>query len=453
MKSALVHAALLLVMLVYGYHTWTREKVETAAQFGDVVLWSQAETDLASITYQTEKKSVKLERRGTGADAYWWGIETKTEPKPKPLPPLPPPPGADDKGKPGAKGKAGAPIPQLGKGPGAGTPATPPGGHAGHGHPAPALLTEAMLAQAAPGTAKAPSAPGPNAAPAHGTAPSAPATAATPAAPPAPVADVPVPEETITTTREFPVSEETVTLAKNWSNARAQRSFGTLTDAQKKEYKLDNTTVSITIVSKAGTRSFIVGGTVYGGADKYVLDTESGNGYVLGGKMLSSLEGGEGALRLQDPRGFKDDDVEAVTIAATGKQKNVKRLTTQDEKGQSTKTWAVGDKPDQTAANFIDSISKLKPMNYDAKLAVSELTAIGTLTYTGKTGRLGTLSLYKRDVPADPASPPSTDTNKAPAAKIEYYLVTEKTRVPGLLLKSVAERAETDLATVLADAK
>ena len=82
MKGAIIHGVLLAVMLVYGYRTWTRDK-SSAPDIGSVVLWDKADNDLVSIEYKTENKIVKLEHR-TGADNYWWGIDTTIEKRGRP---------------------------------------------------------------------------------------------------------------------------------------------------------------------------------------------------------------------------------------------------------------------------------------------------------------------------------------------------------------------------------
>jgi len=81
MRGALIHGALLVVMLVYGYRTWTRDRT-VKPDLGKVVLWDKGEADLVSMELQTDKKITKVERRGQGADAYWWGTETTIEKKP-----------------------------------------------------------------------------------------------------------------------------------------------------------------------------------------------------------------------------------------------------------------------------------------------------------------------------------------------------------------------------------
>jgi len=78
MRGALIHGVLLVVMLIYGYRTWTRDKT-VQPNVGSVVLWDKAEADIQSIEYKSERKIVKLEHR---AD-YWWGTDTTIELRPK----------------------------------------------------------------------------------------------------------------------------------------------------------------------------------------------------------------------------------------------------------------------------------------------------------------------------------------------------------------------------------
>jgi hypothetical protein len=84
MKGVLIHGALLGVMLVYGYKTWTKDEAAKPTG-GEVVMWTRGEADVSKIEFQTDNRLVRLERRGAGADAYWWGTETKTVKKPKPI--------------------------------------------------------------------------------------------------------------------------------------------------------------------------------------------------------------------------------------------------------------------------------------------------------------------------------------------------------------------------------
>jgi len=76
-KSAFVHGLLLLVMLGYGYRTWTTAPAAPTVVAGKVVMWDAGVGELAKVEYSAGKKSITLERRVDGAERYWWGRERK----------------------------------------------------------------------------------------------------------------------------------------------------------------------------------------------------------------------------------------------------------------------------------------------------------------------------------------------------------------------------------------
>jgi hypothetical protein len=406
MRGALIHGVLLAVMLVYGYRTWTRDKT-VQPNVGNVVLWDKSETDLVSIEYRSPKKIVRVEKKPQG---YWWGIDTTIETKAKPPKP------ADAAGSGAGSGSAGSGAGSGSAGSGAGS------GSAGSG--------------------------------------------AGSAAPPEPPTIEE--EETGRKVREFPLGEGGEKIVKAFAAARALRDLGKPNDAAKKDYKLntkptnvvtmkdgkDVSTYTITVNFKDGSsRTFQLGGAVYGGSDKYALEQQSGKAYVLSRDMLSALEVGQTSLQLTDARGFDATKIGSVTLDANGKSKSFVRITTQGgaDGTQQVKTWAdpATKKADQTAANFIDNANNLRPVEYASNLKVSDMTPVMKLTYKDERGALlGTLSLYKYEKPGqlaegqelDPANPPKGDT--------EYYIMTEKTRVPALVRKDTAQRSENDIETV-----
>ena len=266
------------------------------------------------------------------------------------------------------------------------------------------------------------------------------------ATPPKPVEE----EEVKRTVHEFPLGDAGDKLIKNYLAARALRDLGVPTEAAKKDYKLVDAKTTLTIKFKDGERKFLVGGPVYGGSDRYVVDPQSGKAYVLSRDLISGLEVGEPSLHLTDPRGFDATKIDSVTIDAGGKSKTLMRVQTGVE-GQQVKTWGDAEtkKPNQTIANFIDNANNLRPVEYATKTKVESLTPVMTLTYKDERGAtLGTLSLYRGEKPGvvpegqtlDPANPPKGET--------EYYIMTPRTRVPAIVRKDTAERAEQDVPTV-----
>jgi Domain of unknown function (DUF4340) len=261
----------------------------------------------------------------------------------------------------------------------------------------------------------------------------------------------PVEEEEVgRKTHEFPLGDPGDTMVKNWSTAHALRDLGVPNADAKKDYKLDDAKTTITVTFTDGPKTLLIGGSVYGGGDRYAVDQASGKAYVLSKEMVSGLETGESSLHLTDPRGFDVAKINSVTIDAGTRSKTVVRAEVETD-GKKTKTWSDADTktPNQTAANFVDNANNLKPSEYAPNLKVADMTQVLKLTYKSDNGgALGTLVLYRYekagelppDAELDPANPPKGTT--------EYYIVTEKTRVPGLVKTDSAQRMENDIDTV-----
>jgi hypothetical protein len=394
MRGALIHGVLLAVMLIYGYRTWTRDKTVQPDR-GSVVLWDKSEPDLTAVEYKSEKKIVRLEQRSDATGPYWWGSETTIEKRPKPVEKKP-----EEKPAEPAAGSGSAGSGSAGSGSaGSGSAATPP--------------------------------------------------------PP------PVEMEEVKKTVEFPIGEGGTKLLEAYFKARALRDLGVPTDALKKDYKLDaaSPTSTLTVTFKDGTkREFVIGGSVYntagGSSDRYVMDKQSGKAYVLSKDLLGNLEIGQSSLNLTDPRGFDATQVGSVQIETPSrKPKMAARITTGAE-GQQVKTWGDPEtkKADQTLANFVDNTANLRPTEYKAQLKIESLQPVVKLIYKDERGsKLGTLALYKIEKPGQLPEGAELDPANPPPGELEYYIVTEKTRVPGLVRKDTAQRTEQDLPVVFGE--
>ncbi|MBE7452845.1 MAG: hypothetical protein HS111_29395 [Kofleriaceae bacterium] len=227
---------------------------------------------------------------------------------------------------------------------------------------------------------------------------------------------------------------------------RAIRSLGVVKDEAKKDYELVDTTKTIAVVFGDGAKTLVIGGRVHGGSDRYVLDVDTGKGFVLAGTLITPLEGGEGSLRPLDLRAFDPKAAMQVEIAAGGKTKTVHRIKVKQPAGdgadphaaarpeQEVETWGQGATADTAAANFIDKVEKLRPTSFEAKLDAGALTSVVTLTYRdGKGKALGTMQVLKQEKPgeAPPPPPPGAEPPPPPPPVVEYYLLTERTRGTG----------------------
>jgi hypothetical protein len=368
MKGVLVHGGLLVVMLAFGYQTWTRDK-SVHVSTGDVSVWDMSAADLESVTYDQTKpdpatptknteRTVHIEKKTDAAGAYWWGTETRTEQKAKPQ-------NAD-----------------------AGSNAPPPD------------------------------------------------TVAS------------------TTSSEFPIGDsfritgqtQPMTIdewVKDLSSMHAVRSLGTLSDDKKKEYELNDSDTTISVASKSGKHTFVLGAKVSGSSERYALDVDSGTAYIIAGAMVEPIETGESALKPSSIHGFDATSLDSVEIGSGGKMKKVARITTTDDKGTQTKTWAEAgtQKADQTLANFVDSLDRLIPDKFDTALKPGDMTPLLTAKYADASGKqIGALALYAIQQPGDLPADGSADPTSPPPPVTQYYIFTEATRVAAHVPKAAAER-------------
>jgi hypothetical protein len=261
----------------------------------------------------------------------------------------------------------------------------------------------------------------------------------------------PVEEEEVgRKTHEFPLGDPGDTMIKNWASARALRDLGVPNAEAKKDYKLEDSKTTLTITFNDGPKTLLIGGSVYGGGDRYAVDQATGKAYVLSKDLISGLETGETSLHLTDPRGFDTAKINAVTIDAGARSKTVVRTEVEAD-GKKTKTWADADTKtaNQTAANFVDNANNLKPSEYATTLKASDMTQVLKLTYKSDNGgTLGTMTLYRYEKPGELPPDAELDPANPPKGTTEYYIVTEKTRVPGLVRTDSAQRMEGDIDTV-----
>jgi hypothetical protein len=276
------------------------------------------------------------------------------------------------------------------------------------------------------------------------------------AAPPPPPAEPEFTEETVTT--EFPVGPEGEKLVKQYARMRAIKGIGVPSEQVKKDYGLAESQTSVGVVFGDGAKTLVVGGKVFGGSDRYLQDLDTGKVFVVLGTMVSLLEGGEASLRPVELRAFDPKSAQQIEIAANGKTKTVARIKVKPPAPETpdphapppsadelVETWGQGQTADTTAANFIDKLEKLRPSSYDPKTDAASLDPVVVLTYKDRGGKqLGTFKLLRR-VKAQPEGSTSN------AQTFEYFVWTERTRVPAPVSPMQAERVEQDVSTLFTE--
>lgn len=501
------HGALTLAALGFAYQTWTREKTEPP-KAGEVTVWNESTGDLESFAYDAENKSVRVEKRTEGGNTYYWGSVTTSKKPPKPKVPVKgDEPEKDVKdgehGMPGGHGmppggpgaKPGAPGAKPGEKPAA-TPAKP-GEKTTPAKPATKPATTAPAKPATTAPAK-PATPAPKK-PSAGGAPKGPGSphhmqASEPGASDDPVdtpdeggMDTPdsssstpagAAEEMITTTREFPVGKAGRELVSSLAHLRALRDLGKLSDQQKEEYGLTDSKENLTVFFKGGKQySLIVGERVFGGSDRYVLQADTGKGYVLShSEILRHIDGAETSLGLKDLHKFQEDadedkdkpktpnepnaprpkkdrypGVQSILVEGGKDSRELVRADSTDPKGVVALGWSGKDKPGQadlSLSNFLSQVDRLKPTEYDPAVTEASLEKVLTVKYRGGGDKvLGQFELFKKNVVTPEIKPdtPDGDDKKSDDAKVEYYVKTELTRIPGKVSRMAAERVEQDI--------
>ena len=305
------------------------------------------------------------------------------------------------------------------------------------------------------------------------------------------------PDMFYTVEKQFAAGDGTDELIGHLTELRALRKIADLDEEKKKEYGLDKSDRSITVSYQGGHKNLVVGATVFGTKDRYVIDVETGKGYAVSGEVVGDLITGKGTLQLHKYHKYDDDQVKRVKVAGNGQTRELVRLTV-DKAGHGSatvksNTWAPAatpDQADQTMANFLKRVSTMKPITFEEEQTTDGLELLVRIDYQDQGGKtLGWYEMYMKtivpepdpaepDPSADPAEPdpakanakadPANPDAKAEPAKTDapadpakanaekpketqyaYYMRTERTRMLMLLPQGGASQIAQDIAQLL----
>lgn len=214
------------------------------------------------------------------------------------------------------------------------------------------------------------------------------------------------------------------------ASLRALRDLGVVDDARKGEYGLADATARLVVNFRTRTRELVVGGSVYGSGDRYVLNPENGRTYVLSGELVRSLAGADVTLQERRLHAYEPDRVASVTLR-TAKGERTRLRTGGERFGPS--TWASPDspdQPDQTFGNFMQRLEQLWISEFAPGLDPASLVSVVRADYLDAKGRpLGYLELFRK---------------ASSEGGVEYYLKTELLRVLAKTYEGLAEAVEQD---------
>ncbi len=221
---------------------------------------------------------------------------------------------------------------------------------------------------------------------------------------------------------EFPVGWSGAETVPNLTVLRVLRDLGELDAEQRTRFGLADSEVRLTVEFSGGSRELIVGDSVFGGEDRYVLEAATGRGYVISRQIMNQIELGEGALRERMINNFRYNEVAEVRVeAGTGGERTMVR-TESDE-------WMEpgSDVPDVSFGNFMERVDEMAIDGYDSPPPEERLRRVLRMEYLDDGGDiLGFLELFRDDL----------------AERNAYYLRSESTRMIARSHSLMAERLE-----------
>jgi hypothetical protein len=210
---------------------------------------------------------------------------------------------------------------------------------------------------------------------------------------------------------------------------RALRALGKVGDDRAAEFGLAEPEATVVVRVAGAEHKLLLGATTPGGGDRYVRDPASNEVYVVKGDALRNLESADSLLLERDLHEWKDSDVVRARIKAGGKSRDLVRGGPEGKR-----FWADAQTPDtndETLGNWMSKLDRLRPTEFvladpEGKEPVLEVE------YTGKKP-LGSIEVIKAKGADKPA----------------FYVKTERTRLYGKVVPTVAEQLEQDLSAIV----
>jgi len=212
---------------------------------------------------------------------------------------------------------------------------------------------------------------------------------------------------------------------------KAIRDAGPVPSERLAELGLEKPEGTLKLTLKSGERVFEIGGPTPGGTDRYLRDPSSSRVYVVVGELLRDFEWAESRLLERELHAWKESDIEKAKLVASDKSRQVLRQT---KEGKT--IWADASSPDtndETIGNFMQRLDRLRPSEYQEKLPENRVTLV-RLELEGRKGPLGWVELTKVPLEGD---------------KADYFIASERTRLYGKVVASLAQQVEQDIASVV----
>jgi hypothetical protein len=226
---------------------------------------------------------------------------------------------------------------------------------------------------------------------------------------------------------------------------KALRSLGKLEAGKQEEFGLTESVESLIIQRATGPRAFRLGATTFGPKDRYVVDDETSEAFLVAGQGLRDLLRPKSRFMERSLHAFQTKEIARVRLRAGQREKELVQQISEDAKEQG---WADSRSPEEPKVlfrNWIRRLSTLRPTDYVGMPADEEgggcVAPAGSsqelsLTFFSPSKEIGFLTLYKGE---------GTD-EKGDAT---YYACSEHSEIVVMVPKTQAEALLKDLEDVL----
>jgi hypothetical protein len=218
-------------------------------------------------------------------------------------------------------------------------------------------------------------------------------------------------------------------LAEHLAPLKALRALGKIGDDRAGEFGLADADATMTVTIGGEDHKLVVGGATPGGGDRYVRLASTGEVFVLKGEPIRQIEAPDTMMIERELHEWKDSDVKTARVEANGKSRDVVRGGTAGKR-----FWAdsaSAETNDETLGNWMSKLDRLRPTEY--LLAEPEgKEVVLRVDYTGSKP-LGFLELVKGKVDDKPV----------------FFVRTERTRLFGKVVGSLADQLQQDLGTIV----
>ena len=218
-------------------------------------------------------------------------------------------------------------------------------------------------------------------------------------------------------------------LMKGMAPLRAKKAIGEVGEDRAEAFGLHDPQGTLVIEIGDKKHTLIVGAATMGSGDRYVRYQKDNLVYVIDAAMVRDLEGGAGRLSERQQHEWKMADVEFASISAGENKRELKRSGTEGRK-----FWAdvkTEDVNDETAANWLKKLERLRPIKFVEKLPEGA-SKIVRVDFTGGKQALGHIEVFRVD-----------------GEKTEFYVQSEYLRMPANVASTIGEQVQDDLNTVL----